>query len=770
MRFSYTWLSELAGFKGSAEGLAELLSLHAFETEVEKPAVFKNIIVAKVLKAEKHPNADRLRVVELTDGSGKIAPVVCGAWNFDAGSYVALALPGAVIPHDQHDPEGKPFTLSKATIRGIESQGMICSAKELGLGSEGSGILILDSSHKLGSEFSPKQSKAATFDVSVPANRPDLLSYRGVAREISVFSVTKLKIPTGKFNFKKLPSKVLKVRVSESKSCSKYSALRISDIHVESSPEFIQKRLIASGLRPINNVVDITNYVMLETGQPLHAFDAAKIAGSINVRKAYINEAIKTLDNVDRKLSADMLVIADNQKALAIAGVIGGTNSAVNESTTEIILEAANFNAVSIRKTAKFLGIRTDASSRFEKSLPVSFIDEALEYAASLLVQYAGAKPLEYAQSQTRPARQTIIKLIPANVNSLLGLNVSTTEQKNILTKFGFKVSGGKTFNVTVPDFRPDVSLWQDLAEEIARFIGHNKIMPKAPPMITSSYMTDPIVEARDKVSDLLAGMGYDEVYTYSFVAEEFMKKYGVDTKRAVEIANPLSMDQQYLRLGVGMNYEKIIAHNSKISPEGNYFEIGNVYSRQGEKIKEETNLFMVSYSKNKTAVAKLLGAWNELVRRLGVDSKILQKSETEGEIQINGTKIGSLIALVDEEVKWAALEVNFLTLIQLIQQRQYQPINKYPSKYLDVAILVKEELPWTQIKHEIEAQKIPLLADIEMLEVYHGKNLAPGKKSVAFRLTYQSSQRTLTDEEVEKIHSHLLETLRNKLGAQIRD
>jgi len=766
LKFSYSWLKQLVDLNLPAHKLAEFLSMHAFETEVvSEDQTFDNIIVARVTKIDKHPNADRLRVIELTDGENTIGPVVCGAWNFDVGARVALALPGAVIPHDQHDPEGKSFKLSKATIRGIESQGMICSTKELGLGGDGSGILLLNSDYKVGEAFAQKSESSDTlFDISVPANRPDLISYRGVAWEIAALTGKKYLAQPIKPKVSKLPSKILKVRIAEPNLCKKYLAVRLTDIKVAPSPKFIQERLKASGLRPINNVVDIANYVMLEVGQPLHAFDAVKVIGAINVRKAYMQENLVTLDSEKRKLSPDMLVIADSKKVLAIAGVIGGADSAIDANTQEIILESANFNAVSIRRTARALGIRTDASSRFEKSLPPTFASLGLEYAAELLKKYANGKPVEFASTGAKEEKLKAIKADPEKINQLLGTNVPAAEQTKILAKLGFKSVHQSQFEV--PFWRADVTVWQDLAEEIARFKGLEFIKPIKPSFPLSGSMTDPIVDAKNKVSDLLVGMGFDETHTYSFVSETFFKKHGLDTKNTVEVANPINSDLKYLRLGLGMNYEALSQQNSRYVDEQCVFEIGNVYSSHNDRIEEHTNLFLMCYSKNQEVVARLVGSIRELFKRLGIEASIRQTDEESGEVYANKEKLGHIRA-ANEDLKWAAVELNFEKLTKHIRYPQFQPLQSYPAKELDVALLVRQDLPWSEIKHAISHK---LITDVKLFDVYAGKNISPGKKSLAFRIVYQAPDRTLTDEEVEKIHKQILDNLKSKFNAQIRD
>lgn len=771
MKFSYSWLKELADVKLSPAKLAELLSEHAFEVEPEESRLeFSGIIVAKVTKVEKHPNADRLRVIELTDGTTTYAPVVCGAWNFDVGAIVPLALPGALIPHNQHDPEGKPFTLGKAKIRGIESQGMICSAKELGLSEDGEGILLLSEDNKLGEAFGVETDSAETLlDISLPANRPDLLGHLGIAREIAALTKSRLKFKEPKTSISKLKSKILQVQVASPKLCPKYSAVRLVNVEVKESPKHIQKRLQAVGLRPINNIVDITNYVMLEIGQPLHAFDALQVAGGIKVRDAFVNEKITTLDGVVRTLDSETLVIADAKKAIAIAGIMGGLESAVTGSTKEIILEAANFNSVAVRKAYKRLGLRTDAASRFEKGLPVAFAQLALEYACQLLVEHAGAKPVEYATSKSAVNALTVIELNPEDVNSLLGFAVKPAEQKRILTNFGFKVAPkGNTFRVTVPDFRPDVRLWQDLAEEVSRFLGLNNIPMIPAANVPSAVPNNGQLLLADDIRDILAGLGFDECYTYSFVSESVFEQYGIAKETGVEVANPIVSDLKFMRLGIGMNYPQMVEQNSRYASEQNMFEIGNVYSWNKGIIDEHTNLFMLRFAKHNPE-AELLGALRELFLRLGIELGISQTSASQGKVLANGQEVGEIVS-GRGETAWVAVEMNLEKITKHVREKTYQAIPRYPSRQLDLAMLVTEDLAWSKIKDAIASLNILLLSRVELLEVYQGSKVGPGKKSFAFRLTYQSPERTLTDEEVGKLQEQIIRKLKADLNAEVRN
>ncbi|MEO8065653.1 MAG: phenylalanine--tRNA ligase subunit beta [Candidatus Doudnabacteria bacterium] len=782
MKFSYSWLKELVEIKLSPKDLAEFLSLHAFEAEVQAStgksgSEFPGIIVARVTKIDKHPNADRLRLVTLTDGRNIIAPVVCGAWNFEVGAIVALALSGAVIPHNQHDPEGKPFTLAKATIRGIESQGMICSAKELGLGSDGGGIMILDASYKLGEPFEVNdRGSEVIFDISVPANRPDIISYRGIAWEISALTNAKYKVKSKKIQLGALKGKVLKIRISEPALCKKYIGVRMVNVKIGPSPKFIQERLLLSGLRPINNVVDITNYVMLEVGQPMHAFDAGKVAGPITVRRAYLNETIKSLDQIDRKLTHDMLVIADSSKTLAIAGVIGGASSAVSDSTSEIILEAANFNGVSVRRTARTLGLRTDASARFEKTLPIGFTGIAASYAADLMIKYASAKPVEFVEAGVKKEKALEIKLDPEKVNTLLGTEIPAAKQKQILKKFGFTVTDhGSRITVSVPFWRPDSAIWEDLAEEIARFEGLEKIPNIHIAFPNSSFMTDPIVSQKDKAVDILVGLGFDEVYTYSFVSESDLPRWQIEKKNTIEVANPLSGDQQYLRPNLAINIIKLAERNTSENENvvgGKYFEIGTVFGRDAELIKEKTCLFMLIFPRSKKRIQELTGDLAELARRLNVEFQIKQNEEQIAEIIVAGKTVGRFgVFSSASNLEWIGINLDFEEFVKGRTHMQYRPINKFPTVELDTSILVKEDVSWAEIKKAIFELKNKLVSEVKLLEgSYQGKEITPGKKSVTFRIVYQAPERTLTKEEVNQVHEQILDRLKSKLQAQARD
>lgn len=771
MKFDFNWLKEISGYTGTANKLAEVLSMRSLETEVVQIEDFKNIIIAQVTKISSHPNADRLRVIELEAAGKKYGPIVCGAWNFDEKVKVALALPGAIIPHNQHDAEHKSFKLEKATIRGVESQGMICSGFELGLDEEKTGILILDDNAPLGENLARALTpKSTVLDISPPANRPDTISYLGVAKEISAITGSKHKFKYPNFNQSKYKPKILKVNISEKKLCQRYIAVRLTNIEVRQSPKFIQDRLLASGLRPINNVVDITNYVMLTIGQPLHAFDAAKVFGGISVRLAYLNEEIKTLDEVVRKLNKNMLVIADTKKPIAIAGVIGSHDSAVDDYTNEIILEAANFDAVSVRRTAKALGVRTDASWRYEKSLPIEFTNFAAAYAVDLLVKYSGAKPVEVKEAGIKTPKPRVVVLDPQDTNSLLGMEIKAVEQKRILTKFGFVVIGKNQFRVQVPTWRPDVSLWQDLVEEIGRYKNLNDIEASEPALTASQHLADRFGDIRDEVIDYLVGLGLTETRPYPFVSDFDLNKWEISPKNTVEVANPLSHEYKYLTPNLLINALKVAENNSRFFKAGNYFEIDKVFWQESEEIKEKNYLAMFAFDATKYPVAKLVGAFREFCRRLKINVKINQENESKASIEVHGKKIGNVETHPISKLKWVGLYLDFDEFIKNIGKLEYKEITKYPKIELDVSILVKKDITWSKVVNVVMSVSSDLIQSLNLVDVFEGKNLPLGKKSLTFRLVYQASDRTLIDDEINQIQDKILKALISKLNAQIRD
>jgi len=614
------------------------------------------------------------------------------------------------------------------------------------------------------------------LDITPFANRPDTISYLGIANEIAALTGSKIKFNHPKFDLGKYKPKVLKVSIADKKLCKRYIAARFTDVRIKESPQFITDRLVASGLRPVNNVVDITNYAMLMVGQPLHAFDATKVLGGIQIRHAYLNEKIKTLDGVDRRLIPDMLVVADSKKPIAIAGVIGSDNSGVDKFTTDIILEAANFDAKSVRQTSATLGLRTEASLRFERSLPLFFSSYGLSYAAELLMKYAQAVPLEIRVVGEPDPKLTMINMNTEDVNKLLGIVVAASEQKKILSKFGFEVQGSNKLQVVVPASRVDVTLWQDLAEEIGRYKGIDDIPPVEPLIFTSAHMADPLVDIIDQVIDYLSGLGFTETHNYAFISASDISKWSIDSKEAVEVAHPLSLDQQYLTPNLLFNLVKTGENNSRFFASGNYFEINKVFWQEHGQIIEKQYLGMLSFASGKRPpVSDLVRAFRELCHRLNINVKIKQDEEQKADIIVNKKTIGKIGTHPTSKLNWIGLHLDCEEFVKAIKNSQYRQIGRYPSIELDVSVLVKKDLLWSKIENIITGTNTNLIKSVRLFDVFEGKGLPTaglpvGKKSMSFRIVYQADDRTLKDEEVKSIHDKLLDSLRSKLGVQIRD
>jgi phenylalanyl-tRNA synthetase beta chain len=769
MKFSYEWLKDLSNTKLKAEQLASLLELHTAETDINKPKIFKDIIVAEVVSFQKHPNADRLRVVELRIGSDQIiSPIVCGANNFSVKDKVALALPGAIIPVNTHG-DGNPFVLTKAVIRGVESQGMICSGKELGISEDHEGILLLNSDLKLGQNFQVAD-KNETIEISIPANRPDLASYTGIAREISALENRRFQSTKINAKYFKKSSSLLKVKIADKSLCKRYIATRLSGLTIAPSPKFIQDRLVASGLNPKNNIVDITNYVMLLIGQPLHAFDAQKVNGNLNVRTAYLNETLVTLDNVARKLNKNSLVIADSQKALAVAGIIGGLDSAISESTSEIILEAANFNPVNIRRTSKFLGIRTDSSSRFERGLPPVYADYGLSLAIDLFIKYANASVVDTYLSGQQPESAPSIPYDYEKSNQILGLNLTLKQHQQILSKLGFEFIKTKGLSVIPPLWRADITIWQDIAEEVGRFQGLDSIPFINSLVPFSKKMSDPKSINLQPTSDFISRLGYQEIYTYSFVSEKDLHLSGYQPKQCLQIDNFLSLDQQYLRPSLSINMIKVGLINARNFSETKFFEIGNTYNLVAGKIIESTKIAFLYSSTTTNNKQPLPTTINKLLSEFSDEYEIKQIDEHTAEIFINKQKIGytKYFSIDDIHLFYAEIDYDYLALQKRIYE--FRPFSRFPASKLDLSILIKETQSWQEINSFLRKQKYPFLVSYNLIDTYKGKGIPERKKSYTLRLVLNSKEKTLTESEINETLKRIQHDLINNFHCEIRN
>jgi len=599
MKYSYNWLKELSGTKKSAIDLAQGITMRAFEVEgVEKVGQdFAGVVVGNILEITKHPNADKLQLTKVDIGK-EILSIVCGAHNISVGDHVPVATVGTVL--------GEGFVIKEAEIRGEKSHGMLCASDELGLGTDHSGILLLDTKTKIGTPFAEVVGgKDEALEIKIlPDRSHDALSHVGVAREIAALEGKTMEYAYDEIELPKTKSKKLEIKIENSKICSRYIGAVIENIKIAESPTWLKQRLEACGIRPISNVVDVTNYVMLELGQPLHAFDYDVIKSEISNLKSQISkiivlnakkgEKITLLDGSVKELIAEDIVIANEKHALALAGVMGGEDSGINENTKSIVLEAANFEAVSIRKTRTRLNILTDAAYRFEKDIDPNLAEKAMMRAIEILEHIADAKLEGIVDVYPKPKKPWTITLDLDYVDKLLGEKIPMQASKKILTSLGFTIKGsGKKLTITVPTFRIDATTQEDLIEEIGRIYGYDKVEPTAPLVQVKSPVLNEKRMFQRELKNILVAQGFDEVYNYSFYSQKDAGLAELGSIKHLELQNPANPDQALMRVSLIPNMLKNIAENLKNFREFHLFEIGRTYQVNSGALPEEKTMLV---------------------------------------------------------------------------------------------------------------------------------------------------------------------------------
>lgn len=809
MYISLNWLKDFVKIpaKVTPASLKEELTNHTVEVEglVNQAEQFDKVVVGRVLSVEKHPNADRLRLAVVDIKKEKLS-IVCGAPNLAVDQLVPVALIGAVLPNG--------LEIKAAEIRGIESHGMICAEDELGLGKYHEGILVLENKAKVGEPFA-KYLQAEDIILEVDnkslSNRPDLLNHYGLAREIAAIFDLPLN-PYDKFfghqgEFLTAKENKLAVKVENSDLCPRYLAVRLENIKITESPAWLKERLIAIGQRPINNIVDLTNYIMFDCGQPMHAFDAAKVA-KIVVRCAKKDEILETLDEKERILKADDLVITDGKKAIALAGIIGGKNSEISDETTAIVLESANFLAASVRRTSQRLGLRTEASIRFEKSLDPDLPEAALFRFLALLKETCPEFKIASALVDINSAAAKTIT-IDLNLTWLagkIGLAITREDVVNDLQKLGFTIEDKKAeiLKITVPSWRAtkDISTKEDLAEEILRLYGYDNIPSQLPTLaMTLPEINQERVWER-KIKNILAlKYSLSESYNYSFVGEDQLKKLNIEFSNYLSLANPLSDVQSLLRQSLVPGLAANLKTNQARNEDNGFFEIGSVFFKTpGTLKKDNTEDGFLPYQEKRLGIA-LSGDSEDLFGRLkGIINNLFQNlfgfefttefsamenipgwadKQAAAKINIFGQEIG-LVALIGSEAKInlnlkkvaVIAELNFNLLIKLILDLptfKFKEIAKYPSVRRDLAFVVGTKILYNDLRAEI-LRFNSLINSVELFDVYSGDKLPAGQKSLAFHLNYQSEERTLTAVEVDKIQTDLVAHFAEKFEAKLRN
>lgn len=799
MYISLNWIKDFVDLdpKLDPQEIGDLFTVRTAEIEgfEDLSKAYEGMVAGKIEKLEKHPNADKLKVCIVDIGEKEKSQIVCGGVNLYEGMMVPVAKPGAWV---KWHGEGDPVQLEAVKLRGVESAGMICAGEEIGLAPTGDHIVDMSEL-----DVKPGQPLAeiyGTNDIVIEVDnkslthRPDLWGHYGIAREFAAIYGKKLQEFDLKLGF---PSKgdQVDIKIEDFDLCPRYCGVIIKNVKVEPSPKWLQDRLLAVGYRPISNIVDITNYVMAELGQPLHAFDSSFIQGGIVVRRAKKGEKITTLDGEERKLNEDMLVIADHKKPVAIAGVMGGENSEIQENTTEIIIESANFNAQSIRTTSTKLGLRTEAVQRFEKALDPVLAETAIKRTCELILQLCPdaeiAGPINDVNNGL-PEEQNV-ELDTDDVSSKIGVEIAPEKCREILESLQFKVSGkGKKFDVTVPTWRAtkDVDIADDLVEEIVRMYGYENVPETMPELPIHPPKPNTERTLKHKARKLLAQRyGMSEVYNYSFYGKDELGKCLMSEEKHVLLDNYLSSDQTHLRTALTPNLLKNVRDNLRYFDAFRLFEVGRTYVDEGEYFPVEEKWIggmVVLPKKAKVGVYYDAKAIVEGFMRdfLGQDAEFVAAIEPPpfvhpsrtAKVLIDGEAVGGVgevhpqvLKNWDIDAKVALFEINFTKIAAMGRDFvKYKPLPKFPGLDIDISVVLPRERKAAEVESAIRDADPKLIERVKLFDIYQGENIDDDKKALAFRVLLQAEDRTLTDEEMAKVQKKIFANL-EKLGGVIR-
>lgn len=788
------WLRDYVDIDRETQKFADMMTMTG--SKVEKVEFFgketNGVEVCKILEIEQHPDADRLKVTKVEVADGQILQIVTNATNINVGDYVPVARIGAVLPGD--------FKIKKGKLRGVLSEGMFCGAEELTIPSQyveehkKDGIYILDhqDSFELGMDVREALGiNDALIEFEITSNRPDCRSIIGIAREAAVTLGKELKYPQITVNGS---DEEIKFEIDvQTELCKRYCGKVIKDVKVGPSPYWMQRRLIEAGMRPINNIVDITNYVMLELGQPLHAFDLEDIKyDKMIVKLAQEGEKFTTLDGVQRTLTSDMLVIGNQDKTLDLAGIMGGENSEVKDNTTSIFLEGASFAKENIRATSKKLGLRTEASSRFEKGIDVNLTEAAVNRACQL-IEELGCGTVLNGMLDYYPKKEEVQKITanPERINKLLGVNVPMDQFINILERLEFKcnlISSDK-LELEVPSFRLDICEDADILEEVARIYGYENIPSATLEGNATAGVKTNKQKFMDNVKSNSIAVGLNEILTYSFVSPRGVDKLNLaeddERREFVKIINPLGEETSVMRTTLIPNMLDVISTNLSHKVEEVYaFECGNTFRPQ-EGLPVETKKLSIGMYGKEVDFFSIKGAVETILTNVGFDRYEVEP-ETKNltfhpgrcaKLVYNNICIGTFGELhpdvlenydLNQRVYVAEIDID-LVFENLNNSKVYNPLPKYPATTRDIALLVKDEVFVKQIEDIIKANGSDILESYQLFDVYKGAQIEEGHKSIAYSITYRSKDKTLTDEDVAKVHDKIVSELSEKLNANLR-
>ncbi|HEY8838829.1 MAG TPA: phenylalanine--tRNA ligase subunit beta [Dehalococcoidia bacterium] len=800
MRVPLGWLREYVDVNLSPEDLARRLTLSTVEIEaIERSREWNNVRVAEVLEVVHHPNSDHLSLATVQFGAEQFH-VVCGAPNVAAGQRIAYAGIGARLIDAQ---TGEQRTLKAAKIRGVDSNGMICSGRELGLSDEHEGILVLPQTAPIGKPLGEYLGETVLV-AGAWAHRADLLAILGFAREVAALTGSSAREPD--LDFQATAGDVhdsLSVEIEAPDLCARYIGAVIEGVNIGHSPQWMQDRLTAAGMRPISNVVDITNYVMFEYGQPLHAFDYDRIRDHhINVRRARQGERLTTLDGVDRSLNPDTMVIADPSGPVALAGVMGGAETEVSGGTTNVLLESANFLGINIRRTSTLLGLRSEASARFEKQLPAELAERAARRAVQLLVKYAGGRARAgFVDAYPLPQPPVRIDVTADRMRRVLGIDVPTRDVVNTLHGLGFECEWQPPdrYSVTVPYWRTDVSIPEDVTEEVIRILGFDRLPSTTIAGRLPPYLPQPKRELRDRIKDLLVAAGGQEIITYSAVSEDVLRKAlpveDLAITQPLRIVNPVSGEHELMRTTLRGSMLEAVSSNLKLKrPSISLFEAAVVFvpgeNRAELPVEQEMLIGAISgqrrdrwghASGDSLDFFDAKGYLECVDARLGVgfayssvEDPILLPGRS-AEVKVEGRTLGitgqvhpDVLARFNIDAEVFLYELNLGELLPMVKPvRKFRPIARYPAVEQDLALVVDRSVAASDLANAISRSK--LIAAAEVFDEYAGSQVPDGKKSLAFRLLYQSPDKTLTDDDVAREQERILRGLKHQFDAKLR-
>ncbi|WP_199139736.1 phenylalanine--tRNA ligase subunit beta [Pedobacter sp. ASV12] len=798
MKISYNWLKQFIQTDKTPQEISLILTNIGLEVEsLEKvqPVLggLEGLVIGQVVECVQHPNADRLRVTKVDVGTGEWLQIVCGAPNVAAGQKVVVATVGTTV----YPNEGEPFKINKSKIRGEESAGMICAEDEIGLGASHAGIMVLpeDTAIGIAAKSYFKMEDDFMFEIGLTPNRADAASHLGVARDLAAYLRTSYQMPDVSAFKTDNESLKIEVTVEDTEACPRYSSVTISGVTVKASPDWLKDKLKVIGIRPINNIVDVTNYVLHELGQPLHAFDADQIDGKqVIVKQCPEGTPFVTLDDVERKLSAEDLMICSATKPMCIAGVFGGKNSGVSEQTTNIFLESAYFNSVSVRKTSKRHGLKTDASFRFERGTDPEITVTALKRAALLIKEVAGGEiSSAIADIYPAPAQPFDVEMTYEGIIALIGQDIPNTEIKAILVALGITVAAEteKGLSLKVPAYKVDVTRECDITEEVLRIYGYDNIVIPTKVNASLAYTAKPNKEnIQNLIADMLTANGFLEIWCNSLTRSAFSKK----PEEAVQILNPLSSDLNVMRQSLLQPaLESVVYNQNRRNADLKCYEFGKTYHLiHGEYIERPRLLVLVTGSKQSeqwnqndgpSTFYNLKAAVDAIIGRLGIAN--FQSEEISDENFAYGLKYfrgaQTLVSFgaatladrkqagTDKEVFYA--DFDWAGLLDAVRKNKIinKEVPKYPSVRRDLSMLVDKKVTFDELKTIAFKTEKKLIKQVQVFDVYEGDKLPEGKKSYALNFTLQDEEQTLTDKQIDAVMQKIIANLVQNAKAEIR-